>query len=163
MFVLDGSPLAVDAPFSHDGVNYPGNWLRLSTPEERAALGIQEVADPLLWDPRFYFGVDQDGNPIPRDHSELVTEWETATKAAANNLLSPSDWLVVRSVDNGTAIPTDWQTWREQIRLETGTKLAAITATTTTQELAGYVTGLEYNSWAPDPDHPVVEDPIEVV
>jgi hypothetical protein len=48
MFVLDGKPLSPDVAFTHDGIQYPANWLRLATPEERAAIGITEVPDPLL-------------------------------------------------------------------------------------------------------------------
>ena len=38
MFLLDGKPLALDTPFTDPatGVQYPANWLRLATPEERA-------------------------------------------------------------------------------------------------------------------------------
>ena len=30
-------------PFVVDGVQYPANWLNLSTPEEKAELGLHEV------------------------------------------------------------------------------------------------------------------------
>ena len=33
-----------------------------------------------------------------------------------DTLLSQSDWVVVRAVDQGTPIPTDWQTYRQQLR-----------------------------------------------
>ena len=48
MFILDGKPLSPDRPFSHDGINYPANWLRLSTLEEKEAIGITEVPIPRL-------------------------------------------------------------------------------------------------------------------
>lgn len=31
-------------------------------------------------------------------------------------LLSQSDWVIVRAVDQGTPIPTDWQTYRQALR-----------------------------------------------
>jgi len=154
MFILDGKTLSPDAPFSHDGVNYPANWLRLSSLEEKEAIGIQEVPDPPTWNQRFYWGYDQDGNLIPKDHAELVTQWSDQTRTTAGTLLSPSDWLVVRSVDNGTPVPAEWQTWREDIRLATGTKIDAIEATTTTDELAAYITGTDYSAWPLDPSQP---------
>ena len=55
-FKLNGNPLAVDVPFSVGNVNYPANWLRLSTAEEKTALGITEVADDPVYDYRFYYG-----------------------------------------------------------------------------------------------------------
>ena len=53
-FLLDGKPLAVDVPFTSGDINYPANWLRLSTAEEKAAIGITEVADAPVYDQRFY-------------------------------------------------------------------------------------------------------------
>jgi hypothetical protein len=41
-----GQAIPLDSQFSHDGVNYPANWLRLASMEERAAIGLVEVADP---------------------------------------------------------------------------------------------------------------------
>ena len=34
-FKLDGNPLPVDVAFSHNDINYPANWLRLSTADEK--------------------------------------------------------------------------------------------------------------------------------
>ena len=56
-FKLDGKPLAVDVAFkTSDGTQYPANWLRLSTADEKTALGITEVADDPVYDSRFYNG-----------------------------------------------------------------------------------------------------------
>lgn len=162
MFVLDGRPLAPDSPFTHDGIQYPANWLRLSTLEEKEAIGIQEVPDPPVYDQRFYWGYDEDGNLIPKDHGQLVTQWVGQTRQTANTLLSPSDWMVVREVDNGVQIDPAWRTWRETVRLAAGSKVFEIEATTTTDELAAYVTGPDYSAWPADPDAPVppAEDPV---
>ena len=42
---LDGKQLSYDRAFTHDGIQYPKNWLRLTTLEEKKAIGITEVAD----------------------------------------------------------------------------------------------------------------------
>jgi len=55
-FLLDGKPLAVDVPFTYGDINYPANWLRLSTAQEKKNLGITEVADDPVYDSRFYNG-----------------------------------------------------------------------------------------------------------
>lgn len=154
MFILDGKPLSPDSAFEHNGIQYPPNWLRLSTPEEKAAIGIEEVPDPPAYDQRFYWGYDKDGNLIPKDHDQLVQQWKSQTRTTAGTLLAPSDWMVIRHTDNGTIIPAAWQAWREQIRTAAGTKNAAIQATTSTTELATYITGQEYPAWPQDPDHP---------
>ena len=44
-FKLNGKTLPVDIPFTSNGVKYPANWLRLTTLEEKKAIGITEVPD----------------------------------------------------------------------------------------------------------------------
>ena len=63
-FKLNGNPLAVDVAFSHNDIQYPANWLRLSTAEEKTAIGITEVADASTYDGRFY---NSDGSTKPLD------------------------------------------------------------------------------------------------
>jgi hypothetical protein len=47
MFMLNGSPLQLDTPFRDaQGNSYPPNWLRLTSLEEKQAIGITEVPDP---------------------------------------------------------------------------------------------------------------------
>ena len=145
MFILDGNPLSPDNAFTHDGIQYPANWLRLATPEEREAIGITEVPDPPYYDQRFYWAPD-----LPKDHGDLVEQWTTLTRTTAGTLLTPTDWMVIRQADNGTVMDPAIKTLRENIRLATGTKVAAITATTTTDELAAYITGPEYPVWPPE-------------
>lgn len=76
MFKLDNKPLAIDTPFTHNGIQYPANWLRLASAEDKAAIGITEEAAPEHYDDRFYWGVnnpkllndreesDEKGNPL---------------------------------------------------------------------------------------------------
>lgn len=161
MFILDGHPLSPDVSFEHDGIQYPANWLRLATPEERAAIGITEQADPPSWDQRWAWGYREDGTLIWKDHTELVDQWTAQTRTTAGTLLTPTDWLVVRKIDNGTEVPLDWQLWRETVRMAVSTKVTAITATTTTEELAAYLTGPDYNTWPSDPSQPVPEQPAD--
>ncbi len=159
MFVLpDGRPLSLDAPFRWMGVNYPANWLRLATPEERAAIGITEVPDPPSYDQRFYWGYDDKGNLIPKDHTQLVEQWVAATRTTANTLLAPTDWIIIREADNGKPADPLLKTWREDIRLATGAKVTAIRETVDTPALAAYITGPDYPVWPRDPYSPVPAD-----
>jgi hypothetical protein len=161
MFILDGKPLSPDRPFSHDGVNYPANWLRLSTLEQKEAIGISEVPDPPTWDQRFYWGYDQDGKLIPKDHGELCRQWIAQTRQTANTLLSPSDWQIVREIDNGTLIDPVLKTWREAIRHAANEKVLYIGTTNDTPDLAAYITGPSYPVW-PSLDPTPVDDTIVI-
>lgn len=147
MFLLDGKPLSPDVAFTHDGIQYPANWLRLATPEDRAAIGITEVPDPPVWDQRFYWGYDAEGHLIWKDHGQLVEQWVAQTRQTANTLLQPTDWIIIREADNGKVADPVIKTWREQVRLAAGSKVYEIEHTVDTPALAAYITGADYPAW----------------
>jgi hypothetical protein len=155
MFILNGKPLSPDVAFTTGGIQYPANWLRLATPEEREAIGITEQADPPVWDQRFAWGYSEDGQLIWKDHTQLVEQWVAQTRTTAGTLIQPTDWMVIREQDNGTVVPESVKALREDIRLATGQKNAAIEATADTAELAAYITGTEYPVWPSDSPAPV--------
>jgi hypothetical protein len=126
MFLLNGKPLSPDVAFTTGGIQYPANFLRLSTLEEKEAIGITEVPDPPTWDQRFYWGYTEDGELIPKDHTQLVEQWVAQTRITAGTLIQPTDWMVIREQDNGTVVPESVKALREDIRLATGQKNAAI-------------------------------------
>jgi hypothetical protein len=161
MFILDGKPLSPDVAFTdpQTGVQYPANFLRLSTPEEREAIGITEVPDPQPYDQRFYWGYDADGNLIPKDHSQLVEQWTQQTRTTAGTLITPTDWMVIREQDNGVAVDPEIKGWREDLRLASELKISGIVTTATTEELAAFVASPEYSSWPPDPRLPAPVPP----
>ena len=90
MLKLDGKTLEYDKAFVHDGMQYPANWLRLTSLEEKQAIGIIEVADPTFefFDQRFYWSVgkpkqlndepvlDEEGNETGQTSTGLKTYWK---------------------------------------------------------------------------------------
>lgn len=154
MFIFNNQPLSPDSAFTDPatGVQYPANWLRLASPEERAAIGITEEPDPAPYDQRFYWKPE-----LPKDHGQLVEQWVSQTRTTANTLLAPTDWQVIREADNGKLMPAETKTDRQFIREAAGSKITAINATTTTAELAAYVTSNNYSTWSPVPE-PIVDD-----
>ena len=102
MYLFNNKPLAPERAFkTEDGTQYPANWLRLATPEQRAAIGITEVPDPVQsYDQRFYWGPE-----LPKDHAQLVEQWIGQTKQTAGTLLAPYDWYIVRQAETGKAVP----------------------------------------------------------
>lgn len=131
MFILDGKPLSADVAFTTGGVQYPANWLRLASPEEREAIGITEVPDPPYYDQRFYWGPD-----LPKDLDQLKTQWKQEQKTAAGQLLSQTDWAVIRSIENpGKPVSTTLKNYRASIRTTSDQREAAIDASLTVEEL----------------------------
>ena len=162
-FKLNGNPLAVDVAFSHNDINYPANWLRLSTAEEKTAIGITEVADDYrTYDSKFYwndgtaktltdtnevYSKDADdgsykaGDPIlDKNGDQVVTlgvksVLKAQEKAIAGSLLARYDWYVVRKAEKSTAIPTAITTYRDGVRTACDTREKEIDACADTAAL----------------------------
>ena len=116
MFILGNQVLNVDQAFTGlDGTQYPMNWLRLTTLEEKQAIGIKEVPDPVRPDDRFYY-VDGNGIGMPRDLEALKSEWVSRINDIAYSMLAPTDWYVVRKAEGGADIPTDISAFRAAVR-----------------------------------------------
>ena len=139
-FKLDGKPLAVDVPFTYGDIHYPANWLRLSSADEKTALGITEVADAPVYDSRFYWNngtaktltdtneVDENGDPLLDDYgNQIITlgvksVLKAREKDIAGSLLAKYDWYVVRKAEKSTAIPTAITTYRDGVRTACNTR-----------------------------------------
>jgi hypothetical protein len=131
MFMLDNQPLALDVPFTHAEIQYPANWLRLASPEERAAIGITEVADPERYDDRFYWGP---GNP--KDLAQLKANMVGQVKSIAGSLLAPTDWKVVRAAEGVKACDQETLDARAAIRAASNDNEVAVLACADVDALA---------------------------
>ena len=139
MFLLNNQPLQIDTAFSHNGVNYPQNWLRLATPQDRAAIGITEAPAPAWYDDRFYWGVDN-----PKDLDGLKTQWTDQVKDTASKLLAATDWMVIRKVERNIDIPAETVTYRAAVLAECDRLTTAIAAASNVEEL---ITAVTNQSW----------------
>jgi hypothetical protein len=148
-------------PFVWDGVQYPANWCNLSTPEDKAAIGMVDVVYGQYPNDQYYW-VSQ-GTPVynaetnqvevnytatPKDLFECQNQAVSATNAAAYSLLAPTDYIDIRNLRDPSYKP-EWMTWREDIRTQASAQVAAITACTTVDELAA----LPPVVWAHDPNY----------
>ena len=125
MLKLDGKTLQYDRAFTHEGISYPANWLRLTTLEEKQAIGISEVADNTQsWDQRFYWGIDN-----PKDLDELKTNWKAQQTDYASSVLAPSDWRVVKAAEvTAYSVETEWLTYRAAVRTACNSRQTEIDA-----------------------------------
>lgn len=131
----------------NDGIQHPSNWM-LWDDATKAAKGLVWEDDPASFDGRFYWSagvakslddvneVDENGDPLMQDGEQVVTlglksNAIATVKAQAGGLLAPTDWMVVRSAENGTDIPADVLAYRAAVRAASGTIEATITAVTT--------------------------------
>lgn len=128
---------------SDDGYQHPSNWAKCWGEADLERWSVTFSADPvkLTWDNRFYLGylddnktlnpkaladtlwVDIEGNAVndPETGEQGVTPglktiWITKKKAEANDLLSKTDWYIVRKTEVDVAIPSSVTSDRAAIR-----------------------------------------------
>lgn len=104
MFILKGERLALDRPFTHEGFQYPKEWLRCSTPEQKAELGIIELPNNT---PKEEW--DQD---MERVRAGIIQQLKTE----ARSILSQTDWYVIRQLETGKETPPEVFAFRQVVR-----------------------------------------------
>lgn len=86
-----------------------------------------------------------DGKPAMVDSSErlvtkgLKSQFIAQAKQQANSLLAKTDWMVLRKAERDVAIPADVAAERAQILADCAAKEAAISASTTIEQLIAAV------------------------
>ena len=137
MFKHNDTVIPLDTPVTIDGTSYPANWLRLTSIEEKNAVGIVEVADTTTsYNDQFYWGV---GNPKqleditvtpeggePYVQKGMKSQWTATVKDTANKLLAQTDWMIIRKAERDVAIPTATVTHRAAVITECSRLVTAI-------------------------------------
>ena len=86
-YKIGNKTILLDTPFENDGIQYPSNWIRLATEEEKSAIGlVWEAEEDMSFDTRFYWSKDlpkaleekaetkEDGSPLMVQKYNPVTE-----------------------------------------------------------------------------------------
>jgi len=122
-YKLNDKTFRVDRAFTLNQIQYPRNWLQLSTKEDRDALGITWEDDPVRADDRYYWNgeidnpkamenvdaKDQDGNQIyvqvwnPETEEMEDTEEKLVTRGLKFGKIAE-----VKHTANTLLAPTDW-------------------------------------------------------
>lgn len=142
MFLLNGKILPEGIAFTDaNGIQYPSNWLNLSTQEEKDAIGITWENDPIPVDTRFYWDtnlpkaledkIEEDGSTTKGLKSNFVAQ----VKDTAGKLLSNTDWYVIRKAERNIEIPAEIALKRTQIVTEANRLETDIKASTTVETL----------------------------
>jgi hypothetical protein len=156
MFLLNGQKLNEGVSFyDANGTQYPSNWLNLSTEEEKLAIGITWVADPVRADDRFYWNGDINNPKALEDVTETVEGKEYTTKGLKSNfiaqvkdtagkLLAQTDWYIIRKAERNVDIPEEIALKRTQIVTEANRLETDIKASTTVE---GLIEVLNAQNW----------------
>lgn len=105
MFKIGDRRIPEGSAFEHGGVLYPSNFLRLSTPQEKAAIGIEEVPDPAPVDHRFWF-TSGDGPPVPRPLEQIRAMHIATIKSLARSIILERfpEWKQANMTARGTEL-----------------------------------------------------------
>jgi len=116
------------------GRMYPPQWWGATTNEQKIALGLVWVDDPVQYDSRFYTG-----NGTPKALDDTTNEDGTVTKglksvaidtvkAQAAGKLAPTDWMVIKASEVADySVDADTLTYRAAVRTASNTIESAIT------------------------------------
>ncbi len=138
-----------------DGVQHPANWMIWTDPEKKDKGLTWEDEPDTSFDNRFYWSkgversltdilvTDDNGEKIidPTTGKQMVqiglkTQYIAQTKQTANEMLSKTDWMIVRNAEKSTAIPEATTKFRDSVR----TKCAEIeTAINACSSLADFI------------------------
>jgi hypothetical protein len=133
MFLLNGNRLPEGTAFTDaNGNQYPANWLNLSTEEEKNAVGITWVADPVRANDVFYWDGDVNN---PKELAGLQTNFVAQVKDTAGKLLSQTDWVIIRKAERNVEVPSEVALKRTQIVTEANRLEVDINASTTVEAL----------------------------
>jgi len=129
----------------NNGIKYPAQWWGRTTQEEKEAVGLVWVDDPVPYDNRFYWSadlpkaiddvnaVDDDGNAIlDEDGVQVIIrglKWNAVqqTKTTAAGLLQPTDWMVIKAAEVADyTVPSEVTTYRAAVRTASNTIETAI-------------------------------------
>ena len=140
--------------FELDGVQYPAVWLNQATPEQKAAIGLQEVVNTNSpADDRFYWvsenldGAKRTYTNTPKDLDTLKETCVQQIKNTVYTLLQPTDYIDIRNLRDPN-YKIDWMLWRESIRQTSENTTINISRVKTVDELINIVTNID---WPKDP------------
>jgi hypothetical protein len=147
--------------FTLDEVQYPANWCNLSTPKDKAAIGMVDVIYGQAPSDTYYWVTQNapalvDGQVVvtytstPKDLDATKANCKSQINSAAYSLLLPNDWMVVKATETSTPIDSAWNTWRQSIRT---TAAGYTTAITDAADMLALEVVMSNITWPHDPDY----------
>ena len=132
-FKLETKTIQLDTPFTHNDIQYPANWIRLASEENKEAIGLVWEADPVRADDRYYWDgdinnpkaledkeeSDQDGNPlyvkvlgvVDGEPAMVDSDKRLVTKGLKSNFIAQ-----IKTTAGSILAQTDWMVIRKAER-----------------------------------------------
>ena len=126
------------------------SWLNLSTPEEKAALGLEEVVatntpanQTYYWVSETLSGATLTYTNTPKDLTSVKSTAINQVNATAYSILLPTDWMVVKAVETSTTVAPSWNSWRQSIRTTATATVSSIEGATDVDAVAAIMGSIE--------------------
>ncbi len=132
-FKLGTKTIQLDTPFTYNDIQYPANWIRLASEEDKEAIGLVWEADPVRADDRYYWNgdinnpkaledkeeSDQDGNPlyvkvlgvVDGEPAMVDSDKRLVTKGLKSNFIAQ-----IKTTAGSILAQTDWMVIRKAER-----------------------------------------------
>jgi hypothetical protein len=132
-FKLGTKTIQLDTPFTHNEIQYPSNWVRLASEEDKEAIGLVWEADPVRADDRYYWDgdinnpkaledkeeSDENGNPlyvkvlgvVDGEPAMVDSDKRLVTKGLKSNFIAQ-----IKTTAGSILAQTDWMVIRKAER-----------------------------------------------
>lgn len=147
--------------FTIGDVQYPSNWLNLSTPEEKQAIGLEEVVatnqpanDQYYWVSQELNGASLTYINTPKNLTDVKANAFNTVNTTAYSILQPSDWMVVKATETSTPINPDWNTYRANVRAVADQTRTTVTAAQNVDAVAAIMNSI---AWPKSPSQVALE------
>jgi hypothetical protein len=154
-------------PFTWNGVDYPANWCNLSSPEDKAAIGMVDVVYGTQANDQYYWvtedapvynaqtnQVDINFTSTPKDLTGVKTNAINQINSTAYSILLPTDWMVVKAVETSTSVSPAWNSWRQSVRNTATASVNGVEGATNVDEVAAVMSNI---NWPKDPNQLAAE------
>tara|TARA_Y100000385_G_scaffold285686_1_gene346082 strand:- start:1377 stop:1913 length:537 start_codon:yes stop_codon:yes gene_type:complete len=118
--------------FTLGDIQYPASIFTLWSKAEKEAIGLYEIiqdnsnlkdgnyyingAESITWDSSARTVTKAFASATAKTLADLKTEHKFTINSQAASILAPTDWMVVRAAEGGTAVPSDITTKRAAVR-----------------------------------------------
>jgi hypothetical protein len=121
MYYLGSTALRQNSSFEIGGTVYPSNWLQQSTEDEKTAIGITWVDDPVRADDRFYWNGDPD---VPKALEDVEAVDENGDPLWVQEVDETQDPPVMVDTEERLVTRGLKHSWTGQVKNTAGSMLA---------------------------------------
>ena len=138
--------------FTLGDIQYPASIFTLWSKAEKEAIGLYEIivdnsnlkdqayytngAESFTWDSSARTVTKSFASATAKTLADLKTNHKSTINAQAAGILAPTDWMVVRAAEGGTAVPGDITTKRAAVRTKANAMCVQIDAASDVDALA---------------------------